>query len=258
VLACRFGEEASALELLDCAAELRAAGATILPENEQIRVSINMVRLRFLLQDAAQRADPRQQAAALIARFDADKNGYLTADELRLRPAGLPELKALDADGDEKVYPAELQGYLEMVVAPSLTGIRATVADDRDALFGVIDANGDGRLGAVELARAADGLRALDLDGDGAVDAAEIPAAMTVRLSRGRGGASGMAMLDALLGAPRATSGAPSWFVHMDLNGDGAVTPREFLGTPEQFSRLDQDNDGAITRTEVQRAATAE
>ncbi len=256
VLECSFSEKGAVLEVRHGAAPL--PGARIQSAVLQALVTLGGVRLRFLLQDAPARGDPKQQADELLARFDADKNGYLTTDELRVRPPSLPEPKVLDANGDEKIYPAELQKHLEMLVAPSLTGVHVVAADDRDALFSLLDANGDGRLGAVEVAGAIASLRMLDADGDKAVDITEIPAAMTISITRGRGSARAVAPLEAIFGAWPATPRGPRWFIHMDLNQDGVVTTREFLGTPEQFSQLDLDGDNAISAAEAGRLTQAQ
>lgn len=256
LLQCSFSEKGAVLEVKNGAVPL--PGASIQSAPLQALVTLGGVCLRFLLRDAPARGDPKQQADELFDRVDADKNGYLTPDELRVRPAGLPELRVLDADGDQKIYPAELQGHLEMLVAPSLTGVHVVAADDRDAIFSLLDANGDGRLGAVEMAGAVACLRMLDADGDGAVDTTEFPAAMTISITRGRRSASAMATLQTIVGAPPAPPRGPSWFVHMDLNQDGAVTAREFLGTPEQFSQLDLDGDKAISVAEAGRLAEAQ
>ena len=46
---------------------------------------------------------------------------------------------------------------------------------------------------------------------------------------------------------------APAWFVAMDRNGDGYVSPREFLGPPELFRQLDTDGDGLLSPEEASR-----
>lgn len=257
VLACRFDQDGPMLELTHAARELDGTGLQIESAASQVLIRLDEIRLRFRVQDAPPRADAKQQAEELIARFDTDRNGYLTAEEFRARPVGLPELKMLDSDGDGKIFPSELQGYFEMLVAPSLTGVQVMAADDRDALFALLDADGDGRLGAVEISQAVACLRTLDLDGDRAVDTAELPATMTITLARGRASARSLAVLGALLGNQPAPARGPDWFVYMDFNRDGVVTPREFLGTPEQFSQLDLDGDNTISETEALRVGEA-
>lgn len=252
VVACRFSEASPALELAEATA-LRRAGATIQTPSLQVLVRTSTLQVRFLLDDAPLGYDPTQQVEGVMALIDTDRNGYLTAEELRVRPGGLPEFKVLDRDGDERLYPKELRAYYEMAVAPLLTGVHVTAADDRDALFALIDSNGDGRLGAAELAHCVSVLQSLDQDGDTAVDASEIPATITATFSRGRGTARSRPPLAVLPGRPPAPARTPSWFLHMDFNRDGVVTPREFLGTPEQFSQLDVDGDRAISESEANR-----
>ena len=43
----------------------------------------------------------------------------------------------------------------------------------------------------------------------------------------------------------------PAWFVGMDRNNDGDISPREFLGAPEHFRLFDADHDGLIDATEA-------
>ena len=49
------------------------------------------------------------------------------------------------------------------------------------------------------------------------------------------------------------TDSAPAWFVRMDRNADGDLSPREFLGTAEQFQSIDANDDALIDRAEADR-----
>jgi hypothetical protein len=50
---------------------------------------------------------------------------------------------------------------------------------------------------------------------------------------------------------PNYAANLPRWFVHMDSNGDGDISPREFLGSLDQFEQLDSNNDHYIDSSEA-------
>jgi hypothetical protein len=47
------------------------------------------------------------------------------------------------------------------------------------------------------------------------------------------------------------TGGLPMWFLKMDRNGDGDISPKEWLGTEEEFRAIDTDGDGLISGEEA-------
>lgn len=61
----------------------------------------------------------------------------------------------------------------------------------RDPIAAAIDADGDGKLSAEEMAKAADRIKALDKDGDGVVDADELREALRASMFGGGGNARG-------------------------------------------------------------------
>jgi Ca2+-binding EF-hand superfamily protein len=198
-----------------------------------------------------------QTAKSLIMRYDADSNGYLEAKEMEgnLRY----QFDNWDVNGDGKVYADEITDSYNRQVMPTRSQLRLTATEQGDPLFQALDANGDGRLGLREMQGAPKRLAELDKDGDGILVAGEVPSTLNVDFSLGTGQGGGGFRVVAVPGRVgnqpgRPATGGPDWFVRMDRNADGDLTPREFLGTPEQFKKLDANGDGFIERSEAEAA----
>jgi Ca2+-binding EF-hand superfamily protein len=123
-----------------------------------------------------------------------------------------------------------------------------------------LDETGDGRLSLREMKNAAGRLAAFDKNNDGKIASGEMPVELTVAFSRGgyygyRGRAvfAGGRRIPARNATPSKKQG-PEWFVRMDKNGDGDLTPREFLGDADKFKQLDTNGDGFIERKEAEAA----
>jgi len=207
----------------------------------------------------------------LFERLDADKDGFLTKEEIvkeqEAARAGFAaeRLKAMDKDGDGKISRQEFQGP--------------------EPAFDRLDANGDGFLTKEELARfsapAANNqsgqrkpeakgtenkqalspdqtksgaaefgprLKAMDKDGDGKISRAEFQGreAMFDRLDSNKDGFltnDEAAKLPQRLGAQR--------FKALDKDGDGKLSRDEFPGRPRVFDKLDTDKDGFLSREEA-------
>ncbi len=192
-------------------------------------------------------------AANMIAQYDRDKNGYLEKNEV------LPQMAATfaswDADNDGKVYAQEIEDAYNRQQLPRMSQTRLNVSVDPDPLLAVLDANGDGRLGARELSTAPQRLLSLDKNGDGQLSPEEIPQTLVLHLSSGNSfSASPVAVRTFQSPQPMRTIGEPRWFHMMDRNGDGDVTLREFPGTSEQFRQLDLNGDGFIDESEAKAA----
>jgi hypothetical protein len=102
-------------------------------------------------------------------------------------------------------------------------------------------------------------MASLDADHDGRLSYSDLPRRTQVNVGRGP-----FRNRNALVAASVATNNSvrasgdqptnlPAWFVAMDRNHDGDVSPREFLGTSDQFRQFDADNDGLIDGDEAAR-----
>jgi Ca2+-binding EF-hand superfamily protein len=190
---------------------------------------------------------------------DTKKQGYVTKADLTGRAQIFVGLFPLaDRDGDGKVTLAEMTALVNLLDEAPTSTMTVAVGEHGRALFQLLDANGDGRLGLRELRNAWDRLAALDKNGDGFVSADEIPRQFELTVSQGslRGFRSTPVVVSRLgVRTPSARTPArgPLWFRKMDLNLDGDVSPREFLGTQEEFRRIDADGDGLISVEEAER-----
>ncbi len=235
------------------AAELQTLGDVVSDRPSRISLALPSVKVEIAVNDAAAGDDFESQAQSQFAAYDVDGNGYLEQHEFPEEESGLAaSFAALDPDGDGKVYAADVAAFLKQQRAAIRCQIYARAGDTEDALFTALDSDSDGRLNAREITTAANRLQSLDRNGDGVILAEEISGSMSVVIARGD-----MQRGDALFNVPLAASSiaspdAPRWFLRMDANGDGVISPREFLGTTAQFQQLDADSDGFIDREETQ------
>jgi hypothetical protein len=152
----------------------------------------------------------------------------------------------------DRLYLIGKSGQVAYAGAPGPSGfnpndleaaIEEELAGPRSTLLAALDADGDGKLSAAEIAGAAEALKKLDKDGDGQLSPEELgeapkpapaPPADTPRGQGGRG------MVD-----------------RFDTNGDGKLTREEF---PErmrpQFERMDTNDDGVIDAEEMRAMAS--
>ena len=181
---------------------------------------------------------------AMFDAIDADGDGVLTTRELRRAAVAL---KQLDADQDGKISRAEATGG----PAGNPTGDSAAMVDR----VMKNDKNGDGKLTKNELPwRLAQMLDGADTNGDGAIDRAELTAAMEAAHNRsggqrggfgpGQGGSGGLG------GDPR--PGGPN-LIQFDHNHDGQLSADE---VPVQMRGMlrgaDQDGNGVLDTQELQ------
>ncbi|HEY2159519.1 MAG TPA: hypothetical protein VGH33_28090 [Isosphaeraceae bacterium] len=202
------------------------------------------------------------QRAAFLNQFrasDVDKNGFVGGDEVRPSPLLSRVFGVADRDGDGRLAEAELTAYFDYhaEVAGLRTAIRAI--DLGSSLLDLLDADRDRRIGLRELRALPGTIRREDRDGDGYVTRREI--VRHYRWVVGRDAGSGVPAA-AVVGTARvpaavfaAPPSAPRWFLKMDRNRDGDLSPREFLGSAGVFAAYDADADGLISPTEARRSS---
>lgn len=201
-----------------------------------------------LADDMANSVDSDRQFQAV----DGDKNGYLDEEEYRTAPqsAGIP-FEAVDEDENGKVFPEELLSFFKNQRLAQRCQAHARAADEVDAWFAVLDANDDGRLTPREIGATPKQLTALDTDQDGTLRHDDVPDSIAVAFARGSLQQENRLFARPPAGQPAVDPSLPRWFLSMDQNGDGEISPREFLGTSVQFERLDVDSDGYIEPVEA-------
>ncbi len=226
-----------------------------------VEIAVDEVRLEIHVEDGDR--DAANAKRGFMAQFEAaDKNndGYLEKKELtedRAHPSPLAGLfDLLDRDGDGKLYPKEMDAFVDAQAEAARGRLVLSASDQGRAIFAILDLNRDRRLGLRELRGTLDRVASWDRDGDGKITAEEIPHHYQMTLSRGTLsglGAGQAAVIATSMGPPPppAAAAGPSWFLKMDRNGDGDVSRREFLGSRAQFDRLDRDKDALLDASEA-------
>jgi Ca2+-binding EF-hand superfamily protein len=238
-----------------------------------VEIDVGMIRLDIHVDDGSMATTTAHNAFhERFASSDVNNDGYVDKDELTqdngLQSPLSPIFATVDADKDGKLYPKELDEYVDREAKAAGGRLTLTASDEGRALFGMLDINRDRRLGAREVLETFTRVSACDRDGDGKVTPEEVPHHIQLTLSRGDLSALlappadgttvqvAAAQPRAVLPVSRPTAG-PDWFRKMDRNGDGDVSRREFLGTHPQFDRLDLDHDGMLSPAEADAATAA-
>lgn len=219
---------------------------------EQVSLTMPGSKLRFHVPDTVSRAvDYSRTAQSVLARYDKNKNGYIEKKEMGNSPYYQRQFTRWDLNSDGKVFADEIKQMYDQMQAPQRSVTRAIATGRGASLFAAIDETGDRRISAREMKYAAKRLLALDKNNNGMLDADEMPGEIVITFMEGNsyyrsGGLSRVSRASA------SRQRGPRWFVHMDRNADGDITPREFLGTRAKFQELDTNNDGFIERKEAE------
>lgn len=164
----------------------------------------------------------------------------LTAASAVAQLLGDPNAKPDDKPADQPV-PGRPPAAADRAPAGNRPEDRSARAASTNAMFAVLDSDGDGVISKVELRKAIKALKTLDTDNDGSITLAEA--------SVGGG--------PAVSGSPPGEDPRIARLMANDGNGDGKLTanevPNEML---PMLQGVDQNNDRAIDRGELQAAFT--
>jgi hypothetical protein len=194
--------------------------------------------------------NPDSEARRLMTERDLNRDGRLTRAEITppLNSAfyriNEKVFATVDMNGDGKIELREALTYIERIQAPYESQLYFHVGEVAAPVLFALDANHDALLSLREILATPQRLREFDFDGDGIVQADEIPQRVAMGIGRGP-----YRPRSARHPSPRDLLLA-DWFKRMDRNGDGDLSRREFLGTPAQFAELDVDGDGLISSQE--------
>lgn len=239
------------------------AGVKVKPlGGNDIEIAVEEVRLEIHLDNAENSvASAKQMFMNQYTTADADNNGYLEKDELTKDQNHQSPLASLfdllDRDADGKVYPKEIDVFVETQAEAAKSRMVMSTSDQGRAIFAILDLNRDRKLGIREIRETLRRVASWDRDGDGTITADEIP--HHFQLTIGRAGLAGIGS-NPVVNAPdgmmnpaaeAADKPGPPWFLRMDRNRDGDLSRREFLGPRAQFDRMDRDHDDLISPDEA-------
>jgi Ca2+-binding EF-hand superfamily protein len=180
-----------------------------------------------------------------IKRFDKNKDGYLSKDEL---PEGLARnFDRFDRNSDGKLDAKEVGQMLEatkriLADRPEKPGANNADVERRVSdVFDRMDTNKDGKISKNEAKNfIAQNFERIDTNKDGFIDKDELRRFVARNMAAGPGGPGGF--------------GGPSGpdFDALDKNADGRLTRDELKGTPyaDKFEEIDANKDGKIDKKE--------
>jgi Ca2+-binding EF-hand superfamily protein len=220
-----------------------------------IELASTIIELRTEADGADPFAATRTTLETRFRTADLDNNGYLDKTEVR-RFAPLAALfDQADRDGDGKLTGAEWRAHLDRQA--EFIGLRTVLQtyEQGTSFLDLLDEDRDRRIGRRELQGAAGRILLEDRDGDDRVSLREFARHHRWIIARGQATAAGQPpiLVDQRPSRPGQSVAAPEWFLKMDRNRDGDLSPREFLGTRSTFEVYDTDRDGLIDPSEATR-----
>lgn len=221
--------------------------------DERSAAAVCVIHDRVLVRIAPHRRHSPIQSAAefLLAQFDEVAGSQKIVDRAVLeRDPLLGGLLApfshADRNGDNRLQCDELRAYLDLIADGVNAWIGCYAVDHGRNLFGLFDADGDGRISPREAASAA----AVVL----ADERVEIRRLFTIEFGPPPIATWGGIAVPAIKPTPPAkptASTLPAWFQAQDRNDDGVLSAREFLGPSHLFSQLDADKNGIVLPDEL-------
>ena len=250
----------AAIEVVGAPGHPRPAGVTVGKlGDEGAIIDLGTAVVEVRADDVTRSPALASQRTAYLAQFhtcDADRNGFVDRNEARTLAVIARVLDAADRDKDYRLGRRRADGLLRLPRGdlrpadhppgdrPGELAARSARRLDRDR-----------RIDIRELRALPGAIRREDRDLDGYVTPREIVRHYRWVVCRGEGTAipaqpiAGSARV--FVPTSRPLPHAPRWFLKMDRNRDGDLSPREFLGPADVFAAYDLDRDGLISPAEA-------
>ncbi len=205
------------------------------------------------------------QEAELFDKLDANKDGFVTSDEVPDDKQTIFErlLREGDANKDKKLTKEELVAGLKKAQPQAEAPATARPGGPGGApnispkeIFARMDRNSDGKLDKDEIPeRMKENLARVDTNSDGNVDLAEFEKVAGFFAGRRPDGAPGERPAEARPGQPAPGQGTPGLFAPvvraLDTNADGEISADEIAAAAKSLAKLDRNGDGKLSREEI-------
>lgn len=195
---------------------------------------------------------------------DLNKNDYLEPEEMRRFGFANAFFTQADSDRNGKLFEREYLEHIEREIELSKSEYLLELSTDGPSLFRMLDVSAPfGRLSLRELSDAAVRLKEFDTNDDDEITPAELSIELKAMFKLGTprvngplrintvGPATQRVNVTGLTISERVKGQTPSWFLKMDRNLDGDLSPNEFLGRRVLFDKIDLNGDGLISQEEA-------